>query len=209
MFSIQAARHPQCFGASISEGAGAGLILGLAGVGGFNLAACANNAGGFTTAVTKPVTSGMESFGTTTDHYLDNGILHVDLSPNGSVVSMKYLKPGLSGTPAANGTETVSPSGVNFGNHTAIYYYWYPDGNGDCVYSNTVTGATNIDVCYFRPFSQANNDQVIADVELHYELGQGNAGLFAYLIVRHPTNYVIYATNLSISFIQVLCKRHA
>lgn len=117
---------------------------------------------------------------------------------------MKYLKPGSAGTPAANGTETVSQSGVNFGNHTAIYYYWYPDGNGDCIYSNTIVGATNIDVCYLRPFSQAKGDQVIADVELHYSLGKGNTGLYAYLIVRHPTNYVSFATNLSISFIQVL-----
>lgn len=166
--------------------------------------ATANRAGGFTTLVTKAVTTGTESFGSATDHYLDNGILHVDLSSNGSVDSMKYLKPGTSGTPAANGTETVSQSGANFSNHTAIYYYWYPDGNGDCVYSNTMTGATNIDICYFRPFSQANGDKVIADVELHYSLGKGNTGLYAYLIVRHPTNYVAYATNLSISFIQVL-----
>ena len=167
-------------------------------------AAHANNAGGFTTAVTATVTTGTESYGANTDHYLDNGILHVDLSPNGSVDSLKFLKPGSPGTPAANGTETVSQSGVNFGNHTAIYYYWYPDGNGDCVYSNTVSSATNIDVCYFRPFSQAKGDQVIADVELHYLLGKGNTGLYAYLIVRHPTNYVSYATNLNISFIQVL-----
>jgi hypothetical protein len=164
----------------------------------------ANSPGGFTTLVTTSVTTGTETFGSQTDHYLDNGILHVSLSANGSLNSMKYLKPGSAGTPAANGTETVSQSGVNFGNHTAIYYYWYPDGNGDCIYSNTIVGATNIDVCYLRPFSQAKGDQVIADVELHYSLGKGNTGLYAYLIVRHPTNYVSFATNLSISFIQVL-----
>jgi len=164
----------------------------------------ANNPGGFTTLVTTPVTTGTETFGSGTDHYLDNGILHVDISANGSVDSMKYLKPGLSGTPKANGVETVSQSGVNFGNHTAIYYYWFPDGNGDCVYSNTVIGSTNVDIGYFRPFSQAKGDQVIADVELHYMLGRGNTGLYGYLIVHHPTNYVGYATNLSISFIQVL-----
>ena len=164
----------------------------------------ANLAGGFTPTVTPAVTTGTETFGSQTDHYLDNGILHVSLSPSGSVNSMKYLKPGSAGTPSANGIETVSQSGVNFGNHTAIYYYWYPDGNGDCIYSNTVVGATNTDICYFRPFSQAKGDQVIADVELHYSLGKGDAGLYAYVIVRHPTNYVSYATNLSIAFIQVL-----
>jgi rhamnogalacturonan endolyase len=170
----------------------------------FTHLASANTAGGFTALVTKSVTTGTEAFGSQMDHYLDNGILHVDLSPNGSVDSMKYLKPGSTGTPAANGTQTVSQSGANFGNHTSIYYYWYPDGNGDCIYSNTVAGSTNTDICYFRPYNPANGDQVIADVELHYLLGRGNAGLYAYLIVRHPTNYVSYATNLNISFIQVL-----
>ncbi len=164
----------------------------------------ANNAGGFTTAVTTAVTTGTETYGSQTDHYLDNGILHVDLSPNGSVDSMKYLKPGSAGTAKVNGVETVSQSGVNFGNHTSIYYYWYPDGNGDCVYSNAIASSTNIDACYFRPFSPTKGDQVIADVELHYVLGRGNTGLYAYLIVQHPTNYVSYATNLNISFIQVL-----
>ncbi len=183
---------------------GGWLIMGLAGILFFSDPAQANNAGGFTTAVTTAVTTGTEAFSTRTDHYLDNGILHVDLAPNGNVDSIKYLKPGLAGTPKANGVETVSQSGVNFGNHTAIYYYWYPDGNGDCVYSNTIAGSTNIDICYFRPFSQAKGDQVIADVQLHYVLGKGNTGLYAYLIVQHPTNYVSYATNLSISFIQVL-----
>ncbi len=170
----------------------------------FSLRLCANNAGGFIPAATTPVTTGTETFVTHTDHFLDNGILHVALSPNGSVDSMKFLKPGLAGTPKVNGVETVSQSGVNFGNHTAIYYYWYPDGNGDCVYSNTIVSSTNIDIGYLRPFSQAKGDQVIADVELHYVLGKGNTGLYAYLIVRHPASYASFATNLSISFIQCL-----
>ena len=163
----------------------------------------ANNAGGFTTNVTTAVTTGTETYGANTDHFLDNGILHVSISPNGSVDSIKYLKPGLAGNPKTNGTETVSQSGVNFGNHTAIYYYWYPDGNGDCVYLNTTTGSTNIDITYLRTFNPAA-DKVVADVELHYSLGKGNTGLYAYLIVRHPANYLNWATNLSISFIQVL-----
>jgi hypothetical protein len=55
-------------------------------------------------------------------YYLDNGILRADITANGSVESITYLKPGNPGTPSANGTQTVSQSGVNFGNHTAIYY---------------------------------------------------------------------------------------
>ena len=163
----------------------------------------ANNPGGFTPLVTTAVTTGTETFGSHTDHYLDNGILHVSISPNGSVDSIKYLKPGLAGTPKANGVETVSQSGVNFGNHTAIYYYWYPDGNGNCVYLNTTTGSTNIDIAYLRTYNPAITNLVIADVELHYALGKGNTGLYAYLIVRHPTSYSSYS-NLNISFIQCL-----
>ena len=44
----------------------------------------------------------------------------------------------------------------------------------------------------------------MADVELHYILGKGNTGLYSYIIVRHPTNYLNWATNLNISFLQVL-----
>jgi rhamnogalacturonan endolyase len=163
----------------------------------------ANNPGGFTNLVATPVTTGTELFGSRTDRYLDNGILHVLISTNGSVDSIKYLKPGLAGTPKANGTEMVSQSGANFGNHTAIYYYWYPDGNGDCLYLNTTTSSTNIDLGYLRTYSPARN-QVVADVELHYMLGKGNTGLYAYLIVRHPSSYASYPTNLNISFIQCI-----
>jgi rhamnogalacturonan endolyase len=163
----------------------------------------ANNPGGFTTLVTTAVTTGTETFNGHTDHYLDNGILHVLIQNSGSVDSIKYLKPGSSGTPKANGTETVSQSGANFGNHTAIYYYWYPDGNGDSVYLSSVVGSTNIDIAYLRTFNPAV-DKVVADVELHYMLGKGNTGLYAYLIVRHPASYVNYPTNLTIDFIQCI-----
>jgi len=130
-----------------------GLLAAMLMAGG--LRALANDAGGHTPLVTVPVTTGTETFGARTDRYLDNGILHVLIAPNGSVDSIKYLKPGQPGTPEANGVETVSQSGVNFGNHTAIYYYWYPDGNGDCVYLGTVAGATNVDIAYLRAYSPA------------------------------------------------------
>lgn len=164
----------------------------------------ANNPGGFTPLVTAPVTTGVEAFGSRTDHFLDNGILHVLISSNGSVDSIKYLQPGSPGSPAANGTEVVSQSGVNFGNHTAIYYYWYPDGNGDCAYLNTTTNSSGgIDLAYLRAYHPAV-DSVVADVELHYMLGQGDTGLYAYLIIRHPASYAAYTNNLNISFIQCL-----
>jgi hypothetical protein len=123
-------------------------VLVLAGAIFLPVFASANNPGGFTTLVTTAVTTGTETFNGHTDHFLDNGILRAEITSSGSVESLKYLKPGTVGTPKANGTETVSQSGVNFGNHTAIYYYWYPDGNGDCVYLNTTTGGTNTDIVY-------------------------------------------------------------
>ena len=169
----------------------------------FTQVGLANNPGGFTPLVTAPVTTGIEAFGSRTDHFLDNGILHVLISSNGSVDSIKYLQPGWPGTPVANGTEVVSQSGVNFGNHMAIYYYWYPDGNGDCAYLNTTTNNSGIDLAYLRTYNPAV-DSVVADVELHYRVGQGDTGLYAYLIVRHPASYSVYTNNLNISFIQCL-----
>ncbi|HET7625242.1 MAG TPA: polysaccharide lyase family protein [Verrucomicrobiae bacterium] len=163
----------------------------------------ANNPGGFTTLVNKPVTTGTESFGGRTDHFLDNGILHVAIASNGNVDSIKYLKPGLSGTPKANGIEMVSQSGVNFGNHKAIYYYWYPDGNGDAVFSGVAVSSTNIDLSYLRAYNPAVH-QVAADMELHYMLGKGNTALYAYLIARHPASFSNYNTDLNISFIQCI-----
>ena len=111
--------------------------------------ASGNAPGGFTTLVTTPVTTGMEAFGNRTDRYLDNGILHVLISINGSVDSIKYLAPGSTGTPKNNGQETVSQwdmPNTAHGLHTAIYYYWYPDGNGDCVFQNATSSSTNIDI---------------------------------------------------------------
>ena len=165
------------------------------------LSAWANNPGGFTTLVTTAVTTGTEMVNGHADRYLDNGILHVSIQNSGSIDSIKYLKPGSAGTPTANGIETVSQSGVNFGNHTAIYYYWYPDSNGDAAYLGTVVSTTNIDIAYLRTYNPAS-DSVIADVEMHYVLGKGNTGLYCYLIIRHPQSYVVYTNNLNISFIQ-------
>ena len=143
--------------------AGRLFILWLAGILFFAASAFANNPGGFTPLVTTAVTTGTETVNGHADRYLDNGILHVSIQNNGSVDSIKYLKPGLTGTPKVNGVETVSQSGVNFGNHTAIYYYWYPDGNGDMTYLNTTTTSTNIDIAYLRTYNPAS-DSVAANV---------------------------------------------
>jgi rhamnogalacturonan endolyase len=165
--------------------------------------AFANNPGGWTPQVSAPVTTGSEAFGSKTDRFLDNGILHVLVATNGNIDSIKYLRPGLPGTPKANGVEMVSQSGVNFGNHTAIYYYWYPDGNGDSVYLGTTSSSTNIELAYTRIYDPSRH-QVAADFELHYLLGQGNTALYAYLVARHPASYAAYATDLNISFIQCI-----
>ena len=162
----------------------------------------ANNAGGFVSTVTTSVTTGTETFGGATDHFLDNGILHVIVTANGSVASIKYLKPGSSGTPEANGTEMVSQSGVNFSNHTAIYYYWYPDGNGDAVYLSTTGSTSNMDLGYKRTYN-SSVDSVPVDMEIHYVLGKGNTALYSYMVASHPSSYSTYG-DMSISFIQVL-----
>lgn len=101
----------------------------------------ANEPGGFTPLVTAPVTSGTVTYRSKTCRYLDNGIIRAIVSPTGNVFSIRYLKPGLSGTPAANGVEMVSQiassSDGGCGNHTEIYYYyyyyWYPDGTAGTV----------------------------------------------------------------------------
>ena len=168
--------------------------------------ALANNPGGFTTMVATPVTTGTESAGVGTVRYLDNGILHVQITAGGNVSSIRYLKPGGAGTPLINGVEQVSQFGVGsggFGNHTSIYYYWYPDGSGGSFYTNMVNLGTNLDLCYLRPYSPATN-AVAADIETHYSLGKGNTALYIYFVIRHPAGYSIYATNCSISFIQMI-----
>jgi hypothetical protein len=54
----------------------------------FSNSAQANNAGGFTAAVTTAVTTGTESFGANTDHFLDNGILQLIF-----VISVRSARP--------------------------------------------------------------------------------------------------------------------
>ena len=165
----------------------------------------ANLPGGFTPAVTMSVTTGLEGFNKRVDRYLDNGILHVLIAPDGNVDSIKYLRPGSPGTLANNGTEMVSQFGVaagSFGNHRAIYYYWYPDVSRDAAFFSTVNLATNIDLGYRRTYDPMRH-KVVADVEIHYSLGQGNSVLYVYLVIKHPASYHIY-NNCHISFIQMI-----
>ncbi|HVU37162.1 MAG TPA: polysaccharide lyase family protein, partial [Opitutales bacterium] len=171
----------------------------------FVLVACpalANNPGGFTTLVTTPVTTGTDSFKGHTDHFLDNGILHVEVASNGNVESIKYLKPGNSGTPLANGTEMVSQTGVStggFGNHYYIYYYFYPDGSQDSAYLGTTATSARADLAYKRTYNSTTN-LVAADFEIHYVLGQGETALYVYLVANHPASY----PECDLAFIQMI-----
>ena len=162
----------------------------------------ANNAGGFTSVVTTTVTTGTEAFSSRTDHYMDNGILHVLIASNGNVDSIHYLPPGASGTPMANGTEMVSQSGVNLGNHTAIYYYWYPDSNGASTYLSTTTVGTYVDMAFKSTYNSATLT-VPMDMEIHYALGKGNAGLYVYMVANHPSSYSPYG-DATIDFMQMI-----
>jgi len=170
-------------------------------LGGAN-AALANNPGGFTTLVTANVTTGTETYGNHTDYFLDNGILHVDVASNANAESIKYLKPGSSGTPSANGVQMISQSGVptgGFGEHYYIYYYFYPDGSQDSAYLGTTTSGTNVDLGYKRTYNPAT-DLVAVDMEIHYVLGKGNTALYVYLVANHPTTYPL----CNIAFIQMI-----
>jgi len=167
--------------------------------------AIANNPGGWTPLVTASVTTGTEAFGSKTDRFLDNGILHVLVATNGNVDSIKYLQPGLGGTPKVNGIEMVSQFGMtntDFGNHYNIYYYWYPDGSQDSANIGTTTSSTNIDLGYKRTYMPGVH-LVPVDMEIHYLLGQGNTVLYVYLVANHPSSYSSYS-NMTISFIQMI-----
>ncbi len=182
-------------------GLGLAVLLLVAG------AAKANLPGGFAPGVTTPVTTGMEAFGKRTDRYLDNGILHVLIAPNGNVDSIKYLKPGNPGTPAANGIEMVSQFDIpHVGGdaHTQIYYFLSMLDStlhgGDFSYFSTVNLGTNIDLGYLRTYNPAHktHTMVVADLIIHYSLGQGNSELYIYLVINHPARYHIY-TNCQIN----------
>ena len=183
---------------------GLGLAVLLLAVG----PARANLPGGFTPGVTTPVTTGMEAFGKRTDRYLDNGILHVLIAPNGNVDSIKYLKPGSPSTPAADGIEMVSQFDIghlNAAAHTQIYYHLALDDTlkgGDFSYFSTVNLGTNIDLGYLRTFNPAKH-KVVADMVLHYSLGQGNTALYVYLVINHPARYHVY-TNCQMFAIQMV-----
>ena len=119
--------------------------------------------------------------------------------------SIKYLQPGLAGTPKVNGTEMVSQFGTtntDFGNHYYIYYYWYPDGSQDSAFLGTTISSTNIDLGYKRTYRPGVH-LVPVDMEIHYMLGQGNTALYVYLVANHPSSYSSYS-NMTISFIQMI-----
>lgn len=162
----------------------------------------ANEPGGFTTLVTTPVTSGTVTYRGNTCRYLDNGIIRAIVSPAGNVQSIRYLKPGLTGTPSANGVEMVSQSGAStggFGNHTEIYYYWYPDGTAGTSYLNTSGTTDRLELVYNRPYTPAIH-KLSMDVELHYVLGRGETTLYIYAALAHPAAY----SQADLQFIQMI-----
>lgn len=163
----------------------------------------ANEPGGFTTLVTTPVISGTVTYRSKTCRFLDNGIIRAIVSPTGNVLSVRYLKPGLSGTPAANGVEmvsqTASSSDGGFGNHTEIYYYWYPDGTAGTAYQSTTGTADRLEFVYNRPYTPAIH-KLPMDVKLHYTLGRGETTLYIYAALDHPAVY----PQADLQFIQMI-----
>lgn len=163
----------------------------------------ANEPGGFTTRVTTSVTSGTVTYRSKTCRYLDNGIIRAIFSPAGNVQSIRYLKPGLSGTPAVNGVEmvsqTASSSDGGFGNHTEIYYYWYPDGTAGTAYQATTGTTDRLELVYNRPYTPAIH-KLPMDVKLHYTLGRGETTLYIYAALDHPAVY----PQADLQFIQMI-----
>lgn len=168
-----------------------------------NVPLLANQPGGFTTLVTTAVTSGTVTYRNKSCRYLDNGILRAIFSPVGNVLSIRYLKPGLSGAPATHGVEmvsqTASSSDGGFGNHTEIYYYWYPDGTAGTAYQATAGTADRMELVYNRPYTPAIH-QLPMDVELHYGLGRGETTLYVYAALGHPATY----PQADLQFIQMI-----
>lgn len=163
----------------------------------------ANEPGGFTPLVTTPVTSGTVTYRSKTCRYLDNGIIRAIVSPTGNVQSIRYLKPGLAGTPAANGVEMVSQSASSsdggFGNHTEIYYYWYPDGTAGTAYQATTGNADRLQLVYDRPYT-ASIHKLPMDVKLHYTLGRGETTLYIHAALDHQASYA----QADLQFIQMI-----
>ena len=163
----------------------------------------ANLPGGFTNLVTTAVTSGTVTYRNQTCRFLDNGIIRAIVSPVGNIQSIRYLKPGSSGTPAANGVEMISQTAATsdggFGNHTEIYYYWYPDGTAGTAYQATTGTADRLELVYKRPYTPAIH-QLPMDVELHYALGRGETMLYVYAALDHPATYA----QADLQFIQMI-----
>ena len=162
----------------------------------------ANEPGGFTPLVTTSVTSGTLTYRNKTCRYLDNGIIRAIISPAGNIQSIRYLKPGLAGSPAVNGVEMVSQSGAGtggFGNHTEIYYYWYPDGTAGTAYQTTTGNTDRLELVYDRPYTPAIH-KLPMDLKLHYTLGRGETTLYIHAALDHPASY----SQADLQFIQMI-----
>ena len=157
----------------------------------------ANNAGGYTTVVTTPVTTGSVTYNGSACEYVDNGIIHAVIQITSSnVVSLKYLAPGSPGTPLANGVEMVSqfgatgPSNTNFGTH--VLFYSASGGatfGNSCVFSfATPPTSAQADLAFTHTYN-ASADASPWDTVVHWVLRQGNTGLYTYLETNHPASY--------------------
>ena len=159
-----------------------------------NIPARANQPGGFVTSVTTPVTSGTESYGGKTCYFLDNGIIHMDIDTRPYVISLKFLQPGLSGTPQANGVQMVGTSGGTTSNYGGNCNISYSDpGNVTKFNGATMTYATpptadQADMAFPYTYNAADGagpwDSII-----HWVLRKGDTGAYSYLVISHPASY--------------------
>jgi hypothetical protein len=159
-----------------------------------NVPARANQAGGFVSTVTTPVTSGTESYNGETCYFLDNGIIHMDIDTRPYVISLKFLKPGLSGTPQANGVQMVGTQGGTTSNYGGNCNISYSDPGNVMLFSGkTMTYATpptaqQVDMAFPYTYNSSGGSQPW-DSTIHWVLRQGDTGVYTYLVISHPASY--------------------
>ncbi len=158
------------------------------------LPASANQPGGFVTTVTTPVTTGNTSYNGRPCVFMDNGIIHIIIDSAGNPASLRYLKPGLPGTPLKDGVEMEGQSSGSTSLYGGNYNINYSDpyntmafGNDIIIYATPPTAA-QADYAFYAPYSPARGTNPW-DTTVHWVLRQGDTGVYTYLVINHDPSY--------------------
>jgi rhamnogalacturonan endolyase len=134
--------------------------------------AIANDPGGGAPGVGANVT--LSSTSTTVT--LSNGVITAVIQKSSGKVS-SYL---------FNGTQMVDPANPIYYSMDGGASYEQPS---NCVYSVTTQTADMVDVSFKRTWNNTSGYKHVFDIDLHYVLRRGDAGLYAYAILDHPASY--------------------